>query len=398
MNEPIKVSHVWADFHPGLFAYPHEYLLSKGWDSKTFASALIQKNSAPPEEFYAYSTKELEHVNEPGLARKVMNKFMEPFFWKLYNKWIGNHEAFKGTKIIHAHFGQIGVRILPLLERTNLPLVVSFYGVDGSRLLREPKWVDGYKKMFQYTGAAVVLCEEVKTRLMNIGLAEDKIFLWRIPIELDTYKYQPRTPSDEVKFIIAARFVEKKGYPFVLEAFHRMLKEGKKVKLTMIGYGPERAQIEEDVSRRNLGEYTKIYDTKVQGNFPEFYNEQLKQHDIFLLPSTTAKKGDDEGGPALTLVAAQAAGLPVICTPFPGAEMSVIENETGLFCEFDDAESLYRKMNFLYDHPEEWNRLGEAGSRYVGRGFATEPQMEEMISIYKAVAAKHHGSEKKATI
>jgi colanic acid/amylovoran biosynthesis glycosyltransferase len=223
---------------------------------------------------------------------------------------------------------------------------------------------------------------------MAIGLPEDRIRVWRIPIELDTYQYQPRVPSTQVRFIIAARFVEKKGYPYVLEAFDKMVKEGKNVKLTMIGYGDERYKVEEDIKQRQLEAHTRLLDTKVQGNFPAFYYKELLQHDIFVLPSTTAKKGDDEGGPALTLVAAQAAGLPVICTPFPGAEMSVVENETGIFCAFNDANSLYKKMVYLYDHPEQWNRLGQSASSFVHKAFSMKPQMEEVLAIYREAVKK----------
>lgn len=386
MTQSIKVAHVWGEFHPGLFANPHDYLLSKpGWDSVTFASKLVQKNNSVPKQLYAYSTKTLEETNQQSFFQKATNKLRGSFYWSAYNNWILQQPSFKETQIIHAHFGQMGVRLLPLLKKTRLPLVVSFYGVDGSQLLLEKKWTDGYKKMFRCTKAAIVLCEEVKIRLQNIGLPENHAKLWRIPIELDTYQYEPREKKDEVRFIIAARFVEKKGYPYVLEAFGRMVKEGKNVKLAMVGYGPGRTQIEEEIKQRGLQNHAQVFDTKVQGNFPEFYYGKLKQSDIFILPSTTSKDGDDEGGPALTLVAAQASGLPVICTPFPGAEMSVIENETGLFCKFNNSDSLYEKMNYLYSNPQEWNRLGAAASKFAHNAFATIPQMEEILSIYKEV-------------
>ncbi len=387
MNSVIKVAHIWGDFHPSLFANPHNYLLHKeGWDSCTFSSKLVCKDSNITfEKLYAYKNSTLKEVNNGSIINRIKLKIQSKFIWSKYNKWIEKNEAFKGASVIHAHFGQMGVHVLELVKKTKLPLIVSFYGVDGSMLLQEPKWVAAYKEMFAYTNYAIVLCQEVKDRLMKIGLEEKKIIIWRIPIELKIYKYRQRQyDSKKVKFIIGARFVEKKGYPFLIEAFDRMVKEGKNVYLTMIGYGGEKVKVDAEIKLRGIENYTQTVDTKLQGDFANFFNRELQKNDIFVLPSIKASTGDDEGGPALTLVAAQAAGLPVICTAFPGAEISVFENKTGIFCEYNNAESLYDKMLYLYNNNTRWNELGLAASEYVNKAFDETHQMEEMISIYKS--------------
>ena len=53
---------------------------------------------------------------------------------------------------------------------------------------------------------------------------------------------------------------------------------------------------------------------------------------------------------ALTVVCAQATGMPVVVTPFAGAERSVIDRKTGLFCEYDPYALRDRLVELIEDH------------------------------------------------
>jgi colanic acid/amylovoran biosynthesis glycosyltransferase len=155
----------------------------------------------------------------------------------------------------------------------------------------------------------------------------------------------------------------------------------------MMGYGPLKERFEAEVRRRGLQGSVTIVDTAQKSDFAAVYGEALKQHDIFVLPSTTASDGDDEGGPALTLVYAQAAGVPVICTPFPGSEISVKNEWSGLFCRENDAESLAERMIHLMDHPELWNRLGKQGSDAAHGQFSEKGQTAKLLDLYASLLA-----------
>ena len=47
-----------------------------------------------------------------------------------YENWLREHNA----ALIHAHFGQEGYRCLTAKQRTNIPLITTFYGLDVSAL------------------------------------------------------------------------------------------------------------------------------------------------------------------------------------------------------------------------------------------------------------------------
>ncbi|GAH35667.1 unnamed protein product, partial [marine sediment metagenome] len=248
---------------------------------------------------------------------------------------------------MHAHFGTEGYKLVDLRKKIDIPLVVSFYGVDASYCLQHPCWLARFRPMFKFADRLIVLCEEVKERFTRLGCPADKICVWNIGIDLDIFPYQKRKPhKGELKFLTAARFAEKKGYPILLKAFSILAKKKNGIHLTALGYGPlkRKRSIEQMVVDLGLKEMVTLIDTTGIEDFNQFYSQFLSSHDIYIQASITAKNGDDEAGPALTSVYAQAAGLPVITTPFAGVSRSILNNETGLIARSNSVEDLTEKM------------------------------------------------------
>jgi colanic acid/amylovoran biosynthesis glycosyltransferase len=262
-------------------------------------------------------------------------------------------------------------------------LVVSFYGVDVSQVIRDAVWRRRYVALFRRATRLVVLCDAAADRLAALGCPPDKLRVWNHPLDLEAYRFSYKPPDGRVRLITGARFVEKKGYPFLLQAFADLVRSGRDVALTAVGYGPERPNLERYAAELGVADRFRVIDTAGVRNFDAFYGNILGEHDIFVLASTTAKSGDDEGGPALSLVLAQAAGLPVVCTPFAGAERSVIDGQTGLFCRQDDKDSLASRIAELIDYPDLGAQLANRANRLVRGGFSLESQAAEMLTIYR---------------
>ena len=379
-----------------------------------FTSATSNQSALPPNTFYLDTKTTREDILPPlwfrvrGRLRREFAELMRrlarssaatsiwaaaPLTLSGFNRFcVANARGFHG-EIIHAHFGTTAVMALPFIRASGLPAVVSFYGVDGSASLRVPRWRDNFREMFGRMGRVLVLCDAVRDRLISIGCPPEKLTIWNLPAGIEQYPYRTRpSASGPVRFLIAARFVEKKGHKYLVEALDTIVRAGVDARLTMIGYGPLRLAIEQDISRRGLADRVSIVDTELAPTFRECFRTALDEHDIFVLPSTTGVNGDDEGGPALTMVCAQAAGLPAIATPFAGAERSLIDGVTGLLCRQDDAASLAERMLWLAERRECWASMGRAGSDYVHAHFSLDGQMAELLGIYRDVMGEAHGA------
>lgn len=91
------------------------------------------------------------------------------------------------------------------------------------------------------------------------------------------------------------------------------------------------------------------------------YNS-LQGGDVFVLPTWREGFG-------MSVIEAQALGLPVITSDAYGVCDASVPNETGLRCKVNDPESLYTCMKVYYQHPEMRKRHGMAGRKRVEKYF-----------------------------
>ncbi|MBI3491201.1 MAG: glycosyltransferase [Acidobacteria bacterium] len=414
----MRIIHVWDAYAPSLFDQIHPYLLSKPEHASLLLAAHLIENESTllPHTYYLDRRPVDEDILPPlwvRARRRLRREFAElvrrvarssaatsiwstaPLALSLFNRFCLAHAREFHGDLIHAHFGTTGVMALPFIRATGLPAVVTFYGVDASASLRNPRWRENFGEMFGRMDRVIVLCDAVRDRLIAIGCPPGKIIVWNLPAGIEQYPYRPRvTTGGPTRFLIAARFVEKKGHKYLIDALDRVVRGGLDARLTLIGYGPFKPAIDADIRQRGLAERVTIIDTQLASSFSTTYREALDMHDVFVLPSTTSINGDDEGGPALTMICAQAAGLPAIATPFVGAERSIIDGVTGWLCRQDDAASLAERMQWVAAHRDTWNTIGRAACDHVRARFSLDGQMAALLGIYRDVIDEAHGARR----
>jgi colanic acid/amylovoran biosynthesis glycosyltransferase len=379
------VAHVWDDLVPGHL--PHRY----GSRGVVVARRLLHNGGAVEPDTVALHELEAARALGTGKLTRAIARAGEPLEWRRMRALVAREVRARRLNMIHGHFGTTAARMVPVAAALDVPLIATFYGVDASAVLRMAAWQRSYAQLFERASLLVVLCDAVADRLVASGACRDKLAVWNMPAGIERYPPRPRSHGDETRFLVAARFVDKKGYFVLLDAFDRFLETGRKGLLTMIGYGPQRAAIAADAARRGIADRCRLVDTALSADFPSTFDAALTDADVFLMPSITAADGDDEGGPALTMVCAQASGLPVVCTAFPGAERSMIDGVTGRYCAEGDAESLMTRMAELADDPVLARKLGTAGSDLVHREFSSPGQHRAMVQLYDRVLTQGAG-------
>ena len=187
------------------------------------------------------------------------------------------------------------------------------------------------------------------------------------------------------RWLIPARFVEKKGHEILLQAFVRHLERHPHHRLTCWGYG-DGDWLRALVRSLGLESSVNVVNNESEGPFDAAYLAQLRQHDVVLAPSIRAKRGDDEGGPALTAVLAQVAGKPVILSDFPGSERSVSDGVEGLIVPQNDADALVSAMERLSLDPELARQMGIKGRERVIREFSRGAYRDALLGWYRRLA------------
>lgn len=386
-----EVAHLWQSYLPGQYNDPHGHLWrSYGIRSRVLAAEYVDNGLPVPEGTRWTRRHPLPTTGAAGgPSSRAISRARTTLTWQRFLRQAPRWMPSGDGVVLHAHFGTTAARAVPIMRRCRVPVVVTLYGVDASAVLRVRAWQERYRRMFVHADVIVVLCSEVVKRLVDLGCPSEKIVVWRMPAGIEDFPFREPSRSSQIRLLIAARFVEKKGYPVLLDAFADLVSEGRDVTLTMIGYGPQRAALEERVAAAGLMNRVTVVDTALGPGFHRVFSRALDDADIFVLPSIMASDGDDEGGPSLTLVCAQAAGIPVVCTPFPGSELSVVDGQTGLYADSGDAASLAGRLRSLIDRPADRRAIGRAASQHVGPLFSLDGQLEELVGFYRRAAESH---------
>ena len=119
----------------------------------------------------------------------------------------------------------------------------------------------------------------------------------------------PRSASGPPRILYAGRLLYWKGVHIAIRAFAEVVKQTPTAHFTIVGDGPERSRLEEDVKENNLSASVEFIPRLPQNSLFELY----RSHDLFLFPSL-----HDSGG--FVVLEALAHGLPVVCLDLGGPE------------------------------------------------------------------------------
>lgn len=170
----------------------------------------------------------------------------------------------------------------------------------------------------------------------------------------------------EDKFVLGhvGRFNLQKNHELLIEIFNEVCKRNEKAVLLLVGTGELEEKIREKV--RNLGLNEKVMFLGVRGDIPEL----MQAMDMFVFPSLF------EGLP-VTLVEAQAAGLPCVVSDTITKEINIIDNMR--FLEINGAASKWAE-----EIEKKGERKKEAYKMIEEAGFDIKRNAEWLQKFYFA--------------
>jgi colanic acid/amylovoran biosynthesis glycosyltransferase len=288
--------------------------------------------------------------------------------------------------IICCHFGWVGIlgAILRELGAIQGKLVTTFHGIDITRNLQ--KHGDHvYDWLFDTGDLFLPISERWEQRLTELGCDKEKIIVHRMGIDCTRFCFLPRQPlaNGRVRCVTISRLVEKKGVEYGIRAVAKLAKIYPDIEYNIIGDGDLKAGLQQLVRELNVGNVVKILGAKQQQEIVEV----LKNSDILLAPSITARDGDQEGIPVV-IMEAMAMGLPVVSTQHSGIPELVENGISGFLVPERDVNALVEKLSYLIEHPEIWFEMGKAGRAYVEEYYNIDKLNDRLVEIYQQLLNK----------
>jgi len=201
----------------------------------------------------------------------------------------------------------------------------------------------------------MVISESTKGDLIRRGIKPDRIDVVECGLDHDLYR-QISVPRDPKLVLYLGRLRKYKCVHLLIRAMTRVRDSVPDVRLVVVGDGPYKPQLES--LARGLG----------LGRVVEFRGHVSPEEKVRLVSQATvvANPSPKEGW-GLTVVEANACGVPVVASRSPGLVDSVRDGETGFLVEHGNVEQLAQRMVEILVNDELRERLSRGAVRWANR-------------------------------
>ncbi len=196
---------------------------------------------------------------------------------------------------------------------------------------------------------------------------------------LDTKKFAPLEHHEKATPVILSvgRFVEKKGYQYLVEACRLLHEQGRQFVCHIVG-GGDSEPIKQLIQQWQLEEIVVLHSAVTQEELREIYTQAT----VFALACQIIESGDRDGIPNV-LAEAMAMELPVVSTDVSGIPELVESGVNGLLVPQKDAAALARSIAELLDDAALRKRLGQAARARVCYIFDVEVNVQPLWRLFQ---------------
>jgi glycosyltransferase involved in cell wall biosynthesis len=284
--------------------------------------------------------------------------------------------------IAFVEYATSGVLVMNYLEQQRLQFVVHVHGYDITASTNNKAYLSQLKILFEKAIYFIVASQYMKRRLILLGCDGKKIKLIYIGVESSEVK--PLLWKEKIKgnpsIIFLGRLTNKKHPIALLHAFKIVLDSIPNATLSIIGDGPMKNDVDEEIVRLDLIGKVKMLGVLLrEQSFPI-----MNEHWIYAQHSVTGLNGDTEGF-AISLAEAALHGLPVVSTIHNGITENVLDGKTGFLVPEYDYESMAEKIIYLIQNPDIAEKMGKAGREQINSLCNPKQRVEKIIEILKTI-------------
>lgn len=227
-----------------------------------------------------------------------------------------------------------------------------------------------------------------RSQLMRISQPSEWDKLEVSPLGVDPSLFAPRPhrhSPDVFEILCVARLAPVKAQHILIDAVARLLQQGRRLRLRLVGGGPSADSLKAEVARRGLTEQIRIEGPLNQDRVREIY----QQTDLFALASFA------EGVPVV-LMEAMAMEIPCVSTFVNGIPELIRDGVDGLLVPPSDSALLAQAIARLMDDEALRLRLGQSARQRVIDRYDLAKNTHRLAQIFTqhlGVVAEHSAQE-----
>ncbi len=284
---------------------------------------------------------------------------------------------------IHEHRHSLAIATHRYAKKNRIPYVLQAHG-SVLPFFQKEKLKDIFDKLWGFdilhdASRVFALTEVEKEQYLKMGVAEDRIEIVPLGINLDEYANLPETgnfksrhgiDAEDRVILFLGRIHEIKGLDLLVNAFDKIRNDN--VKLAIVGGDSGfKDTLDEMIEERDLQDRV-IFPGVLTGRDKI---EALVDCDVFVMPSRYESF-------TTSGLEAMACGKPLVLTRNNHIHTWVKDN-VGLVCDFDE-EDLSNCIETLLDNGELCREFGETGRKLIEDKYDWDKVSKHIESIYRS--------------
>jgi glycosyltransferase involved in cell wall biosynthesis len=199
-----------------------------------------------------------------------------------------------------------------------------------------------------------VLSNTTRDDLIGRGISADRIHVIRCGIDHETYRPPLREGTPEPVVLYLGRLKKYKGIELTIDALPSVLEKVPNASYWIVGEGDFRGSLERKIAAMGLGDRVRLLG----------YKDGEEKLDILRRTRVLVYTSPKEGW-GLSVIEANAMGIPAVASDAPGLRESVRDGETGFLVPHGDIPALAGRLSELLSDAATWGRMGQAGIRWA---------------------------------
>lgn len=284
----------------------------------------------------------------------------------------------RGIRHLHAHFGTIATTVSRLAAA--MAGITYSFTAHAKDIFHESVSARDFRSKVEDAAAIVTVS---KYNVDHLAAEHPSIAgrLVHVNNGLDLEQFSYGDPSERQPLVLGVgRFVEKKGFAYLIEACAEILERLPGARCEIIGVGVLEEELKAQVDRLGLGRSVTLPGPQPQGEV----RARLRQASVLAAPCVVAADGDRDGLPTV-LLEAMALGTPVVSTDVTGIPEVLEDGVTGLTVPQKDSSALAAACVRLLEDAGLRRKLAVNARRQIEERFDIRRNSSELRDLFDRI-------------
>jgi colanic acid/amylovoran biosynthesis glycosyltransferase len=286
----------------------------------------------------------------------------------------------RGITHLHAHFATSATSVAMMAHK--LASVTFSFTAHAKDIYHRDTDLGNLAAALEQAAFAVTVTDHNVATLSRITpAAYGKLRRIYNGVSLDRLEPSSLEPAGPPVIISVGRLVEKKGFPYLIQACRLLKEKGCSFRCVIIGGGDREQELRKLIGQLDLGD-----EIDLTGALPhESVVAAIRESTVMALPCIVGEDGNRDALPTV-LLEAMALGRPVVSTDLPGVTEIVDHETNGLMCPQRDAGALADALMRVLAEPGFAASLGRAARAKAEDQFSLSRNVAELASCFRQAA------------